>query len=73
MSEDELRQWEQRIAEGQFLVAPAGPAPTATRDAPRPHPAEPAVKSALTESMDFEAPHVFDDDEDSEVFSDLEF
>ena len=73
MSEDELRQWEQRIAQGQFLTSPAGPPPTATRDGTEPHPAEPAAKSALTESMDFEAPHVFDDEEDSEVFSDLEF
>ena len=72
MTEDELRQWEQRIAQGQFLIAPAGPTPPATRDAPT-RPAEPALKSALTESTDFEAPHVFDDDEDSEVFSDLEF
>jgi molecular chaperone DnaK len=73
MSEESLLQWEQRIAQGQFLVRPASSvpearAPKATRAA-----AEPAVKSAAPESTDFEAPHIFEDDEDSEVFSDLEF
>jgi molecular chaperone DnaK len=73
MGEDELLQWEQRIAQGQFLIAPAAPPPATARDDAKPRPADAAAESALTDSTDFEPPHVFDDDEDSEVFSDLEF
>jgi molecular chaperone DnaK len=73
MNEEDLRQWEQRIAEGKFLVPAAGGTTRADGDDRKPRPAEPAVKSHLTETTDFEPPHVFDDEEDSEVFSDLEF
>ena len=70
MSEEMLQHWEQRLASGSSLLEPsaasgaAGPPPLTS--APPPATAE--------ESPDFEGPHVFqDEDQDSEVFSDLEF
>lgn len=78
MSEELIRKWEQRIAAGQYLdpsevkaAAKAAPPPEefTLPAAPSPAPtAEPA-----TENLDFDPPHVFEDDEDSEVFSDLDF
>ncbi|MBL7037447.1 MAG: Hsp70 family protein, partial [Pirellulaceae bacterium] len=80
MSDDVLRQWEQRIAAGQYIdpaeskaaAKAAAPAPSdfaaEAPKAPAPAPPEPA-----TENLDFDPPHIFEDDEDSEVFSDLEF
>jgi molecular chaperone DnaK len=74
MSDDALCEWEQRIGAGQFLAAPpaaASPKPAAPDSAVRP----PSRKRSATPSpnLDFESPHTFEDGEDSEVFSDLEF
>ncbi len=73
MSEDTLREWEQRIARGQFLTTPSASTPTQATSLTQPPTAGPAAKSKRSESTEFDAPHVFEDEEDSEVFSDLEF
>ena len=72
MTEQALQQWEQRLASGQSLLGrrrpalAAGPPPFAL--------ASPAGPASLAENADFEGPHVFEEEEqDSEVFSDLEF
>jgi len=77
MSEELLRKWEERIAGGQYMagsttVAPA--APTAGKSPQQaPKPSAPAIAPSGSDELDFEAPHIFEEDEDSEVFSDLEF
>ena len=73
MSEQTLQQWEQRMASGQpLLETPAAPTPAG---GPPPFAtASPAGTGIPAETIDFESPHVFEDEEqDSEVFSDLEF
>jgi len=72
MSEDVLRQWKRRIAAGEYLDTAkpkraAQPAPSAKPSQP------PATAKPKAENLDFDAPHVFEEDEDSEVFSDLDF
>ena len=73
MSEDALQQWEERIARGQFIVTPAAASPQSDAVATPPAGSAPREESTLAQSMEFDAPHVFEDDEDSEVFSDLDF
>jgi molecular chaperone DnaK len=76
MSEERLRKWEQRIADGLYLEesAPVAAAPTTDDVLPdTPKPPAPAVAASRTDELDFEDPHVFEEDEDSEVFSDLDF
>lgn len=77
MSEGRIRKWEQRIANGQFIEKSAAVAPTAPSavEVVRKPPKPPAPAPAASESdeLDFEAPHIFEEDEDSEVFSDLDF
>ncbi|MCU0871332.1 MAG: Hsp70 family protein [Pirellulaceae bacterium] len=71
MTEQTLQQWEQRMASGQSLLGAtpalaAGPPPFAL--------ASPAGPATSGDNADFEGPHVFEEEEqDSEVFSDLEF
>lgn len=80
MSEESLRQWEQRLAAGRLLLGPptapsaaAGPSPLATA-APEFALGAPTATPVPQENLEFEAPHVFEEEEsDSEVFSDLEF
>jgi molecular chaperone DnaK len=75
MSDDVLQQWENRIAQGKFLEArPASPA--AARPA-QPSSAPPAAMAppqpVAPPAEDFDVLRVSDEDEDSEVFSDLDF
>ncbi len=73
MSDQALQEWEQRMAAGQPLLGPAA-APPATGGPPPLPPPSPPGAAAPAETFDFEGPHVFEDEEqDSEVFSDLEF
>jgi molecular chaperone DnaK (HSP70) len=79
MSEDVIRQWERRIAAGQYLDLTTAKAPaqaaTPSKDFALEAPQSPAPATAApaAENLDFDPPHVFEDDEDSEVFSDLDF
>lgn len=79
MSEDVIRQWEQRIAAGQYVDPAKAKAPAQTPASPDDFaleaPQSPAAPAAAppAENLDFDPPHIFEDDEDSEVFSDLEF
>jgi molecular chaperone DnaK len=71
MTEQALQQWEQRMASGQSLL---GTAPAPTADPPPFALASPTGPAPPAENADFEGPHVFEEEEqDSEVFSDLEF
>jgi molecular chaperone DnaK len=67
MSEELLAEWESRVARGEFLLD-AAPRPAAADEAA----ASPTKASGAAEE-DFDGPHVFQENEDSEVFSDLEF
>ena len=70
MSEEDLQLWTQRIANNEYL-ADAAPAP-----APAPAPAADPSKTAINPvplADDFDDPAMFDEDEDSEIFSDLDF
>jgi molecular chaperone DnaK len=67
MSEEMLAEWESRVARGKFLLD-AAPRPATADDAA----ASPKKASGAAEE-DFDGPHVFQENEDSEVFSDLEF
>jgi molecular chaperone DnaK len=73
MSEEDLREWEERIARGQFIVPSAEICPQTEVVARPPQAAIPHTEATLVQSTEFDAPHVFEDDEDSEVFSDLDF
>jgi molecular chaperone DnaK len=75
MSENDLRSWASRIEQGQFFdtvptarpVGGSGPPPRAAQAT------VPAATPVAADDTDFEPPQTFDDDEDSEVFSDLDF
>ena len=75
MTENDLRSWASRIEQGQFFdtvptakpVGGSGPPPRAAKAA------VPAATPVAADDTDFEPPQTFDDDEDSEVFSDLDF
>ena len=70
MSEEMLQYWEQRLASGGSLLE----SPEARGAASPPPLASASSPAAAAENADFEGPHVFQDEEqDSEVFSDLEF
>jgi molecular chaperone DnaK len=75
MSEEDLREWEQRLAAGRFLPGVAAAAPMPAEDFTLGRPARPAapIPAGGPVPEDSDAPHVFEDGEDSEVFSDLEF
>jgi hypothetical protein len=79
MSDEDLREWEQRLAAGRFLPGVAAAAPGPTEDFTLRRPAKPAPTPVLAAAAaapapeDSDGPHVFEDGEDSEVFSDLEF
>jgi molecular chaperone DnaK len=68
MSEEVLAEWEARLARGQFLLDDRRPSPTANQTEAW----FPGDQQAGTED-DFEGPHVFQENEDSEIFSDLDF
>jgi len=71
MTEQALQQWEQRMASGQSLL---GTAPALAAGSPPFALASPTGPAPPAENADFEGPHVFEEEEqDSEVFSDLEF
>ncbi|TVS10185.1 MAG: Hsp70 family protein [Planctomycetaceae bacterium] len=70
LSEEELVEWESRIAQGKYLLEVERPKrgvdeTEAWFAAPPAADAEP--------NQDFDGPHVFQENEDSEIFSDLEF
>jgi len=75
MTDDMLRLWQARLDAGQYLVG-AEPEPP-----PAPAPGKPARKASRPASAtslpaadeDFIGPQLPADDEDSEVFSDLDF
>jgi molecular chaperone DnaK len=78
MTEEALQQWEQRLAAGGSLLgAPAGATTAADPPAAGLPPfalAAPSKTAAAAENDEFEGPHIFEEEEqDSEVFSDLEF
>jgi molecular chaperone DnaK len=71
MTEQTLQQWEHRMASGQSLL---GTTPAPMADPPPFALASPTEPPPPAENADFEGPHVFEEEEqDSEVFSDLEF
>ena len=70
LSEEELVEWESRIAEGKYLLELERPDRSVGETeawfaAPPAAGAEP--------HQDFDGPHVFQENEDSEIFSDLDF
>jgi molecular chaperone DnaK len=75
MSEESLHTWEQRIASGQFFAAPAAPPAVTPVPDTGAFPLPPAATAAAPPppATDFDAPHVFEDEESSEVFTDLDF
>ncbi len=78
MSEESLQQWEQRLAAGRLLLgqpaAPSAGPPPVAEAAPGFVLGAPTATPVAQENLEFEAPHVFEEEEsDSEVFSDLEF
>jgi molecular chaperone DnaK len=70
MTDDVLADWEGRVMRGEFLLDEArSPAP---EDATEAWFSAPLTGAAAGED-DFEGPHVFQETEDSEIFSDLDF
>jgi hypothetical protein len=75
ISEKDLARWEQRIAQGDYF--PQAPAAKKT-EPPAARPVSPgreapAARPASQQALAYDPPHTFDDEEDSEVFSDLDF
>ncbi len=73
MSEEMLAYWETCVARGEFLpevaraAAPADESPEFMLERP------PGTGTPVSAEEDLDAPHIFQDNEDSEVFSDLDF
>ena len=70
MTDDVLADWEGRVARGEFLLGEARS--SAAEDATEAWFSAPQ-KGVATGEDDFEGPHVFQETEDSEIFSDLDF